>query len=127
MKFSHIAASVILSGFCFSAYASPTDNIAVYSTEKSNGSISIGGQSVFTKTFEVELAKLSGDTVDLSKLCLKAYSAKNKEYKLDTIDEEIATGMLKYGRPTKGIAVFASEDSEILQATLVKISADCSS
>ncbi len=48
--------------------------------------------------------------MDLSKLCLKAYSPDKKEYKLDTVDEVLTSDSLKEGKPVKGIAVFASEN-----------------
>ena len=70
-------------------------------------------------------AKLSGDSIDLSKLCLKAYSPDNKEFKLDTVDEKLSAGTLKEGELVKGIAVFASKNDAVFKAALVKISDDC--
>lgn len=125
MKFSTIITSLTLAGVCFAANASTPSNVAVYATEQSQGSISIGDKTAYTKTFEIVLAKLSTDTIDLSKLCLKAYSPDKKEYKLDTIDEVLTSGFLKEGKPIKGIAMFASENDDILKAALVKISDDC--
>lgn len=125
MKMTTIAASLAVAGFFSAANAATTDNIAVYSTVKSNGSMSIAGKTAYTKTFEVMLAKLSGDDIDLSKLCLKAYSPDNKEFKLDTVDEGLSSGLLKEGKPVKGIAMFASESDAVSQAALVKISDDC--
>jgi hypothetical protein len=123
MKVSAIFAFLTLAGFCFAANASTPSNVAVYATEQSQGSISIGDKTAYTKTFEVSLAKLSADTVDLSRLCLKVYSPDKKEYKLDTVDEVLTSGSLK--EPVKGIAVFASENDDVLKAALVKISDDC--
>ncbi|WP_145577049.1 DUF4354 family protein [Yersinia mollaretii] len=125
MKVSAIITSLTLAGFCFAANASTPSNIAVYATEQSQGSISIGDKIAYTKTFEVSIAKLSADTVDLSKFCLKAYSPDKKEFKLDTVDEVLTSGSLKEGKPVKGIAVFASENDAVLNAALVKISDDC--
>ncbi|MGU5952090.1 DUF4354 family protein [Klebsiella pneumoniae] len=125
MKFSAISASLTLSCFCFVANAATPGNVAVYATEHSQGSVSIGDKTAYTKTFEVSLAKLSGGTVDLSKLCLKAYSPDMTEYKLDTVDEVLTSGSLKEGKPVKGIAVFASEHDDVLNASLVKISDEC--
>ena len=126
MKLYTIIASMGLIGFCFSASAATVDNVAVYATERSQGSISIGAKNAYTKTFEVALAKLSGDSVDLSKVCLKAYSSENKEFKLDTVDQALSVGSLKEGKTVKGIAVFSSGDEAVLKATLVKISDECS-
>ncbi|HEI8723198.1 DUF4354 family protein [Serratia marcescens] len=125
MKISTIITSLTLAGFCFAANASTLSNVAVYATEQSRGSVSIGDKTVYTKTFEVSIAKLSADTVALSKLCLKAYSPDNKEFKLDTVDEILTSGFLKEGKLIKGSAVFASENDAVLKAALVKISDDC--
>ncbi|MFP2423389.1 DUF4354 family protein [Pseudescherichia vulneris] len=125
MKVSAIIASLTLTGFCFAANASLPGNIAVYATEQSQGSISIADKTAYTKTFEVSMANLSGNNIDLSKFCLKAYSPDKKEFKLDTVDEVLTSGSLKEGKPVKGIAVFASENEEVLKAALVKISNDC--
>lgn len=125
MKIATIAVSFILAGACFAANAATLDNIAVYSTVKENGSASIGETHFYTKSFEVTLGKLAGKDVNLSKLCLKAYSPDNKEFKLDTIDEKLAKGTLKDGKIVRGIAVFSSDDTTVFQAALVKISDDC--
>ncbi|WP_191121359.1 DUF4354 family protein [Serratia marcescens] len=125
MKVSAIFTSLTLAGFCFAANATTPGNVAVYATEQSQGSMAIGDKTAYTKTFEVSLAKLSADTVDLSKLCLKAYSPDKKEFKLDTVDEVLTSGSLKEGKLVKGIAVFASENDDVLKAALVKISDDC--
>lgn len=125
MKVSAIFASLTLAGFCFAANASTPSNVAVYAIDKSKGSISIGYKTAYTKTFEVSLAIVSADTVNLSKLCLKAYSPDKNEYKVDTVDEVLTSGFLKEGKPVKGIAVFASENDDILKAALVKISDNC--
>ncbi|MFT8210205.1 MAG: DUF4354 family protein [Symbiopectobacterium sp.] len=125
MKISAIVASFALVGFCFTANAATLNNIVVYATAQSNGSMSVGDKSAYTKTFEVVVAKLSGKDMDLSKLCLKAYTPDNKAFKLDTVDEALTTGMLKDGKPVKGIATFASEDDAVFKAALVKTSDDC--
>ncbi|MEX0444887.1 DUF4354 family protein [Xenorhabdus sp. SGI246] len=125
MKVSTLVASIALAGFCFVANASALDNVAVYSTEKSDGSMSVGGKNAYTKSFEVAVANLSGKDIDLSKLCLKAYSPDKKEFRLDTVDEELSQGTLKAGKSVKGIAVFASENDEVHKAALIKISDNC--
>lgn len=125
MKFPAVIASLTLAGFCFAANASAPGNVAVYATEQSQGSISIGDKSEYTKTFDISIARLSADTVDLSKLCLKAYSPDRQEFKVDTVDEVLTSGSLKEGKPVKGIAVFSSENDAVLKARLIKISNDC--
>lgn len=74
MKISMIVATLALAGFSFAANASMPDNIVVYATVQSNGSMSVGNKLAYTKSFDVSVVKLFGDDVDLSKLCLKAYS-----------------------------------------------------
>ncbi|MDX7988257.1 DUF4354 family protein [Xenorhabdus sp. 12] len=125
MKLYAVTAFFALVGFCFAANATTPDNIAVYSTEKSNGSVSTGSKYFYTKTFEVAIANLAGKDVDLSKLCLKAYSPDNKAFSLDTVDEKLSTGTLKNKAMTKGFAVFASENDSVFKAALVKLSDDC--
>jgi len=125
MKVSTFVASLVLAGFCFTVNAATPGNIAVYATEQSQGSMSVGGKDAYTKTFEVTLAKLSSDSIDLSKYCLKAYAPGNKEFKLNMVDEKLSTGTLKEGKPVKGMAVFASESDAVFKAALVKISDDC--
>ncbi|MGL5130729.1 MAG: DUF4354 family protein [Aeromonas popoffii] len=125
MKISIIATALVLAGSGFAANASMVGDIAVYATEKSQGSMSIGTKDAYTKTFEIALAKLSGNDIDLSKTCLKAYAKNNQEFKLDTVDEALASGVLKKGNMVKGIAVFADNNDAILNAALVKISDNC--
>lgn len=125
MKTFTIITFLTLSGLCFTANASTPRNVAVYSTEQSQGSISIGNKTFYTKTFEVSIAKLSADPIDLSKLCLKAYSLGKKEFKLDTVDDTLTSGFLKEGKPVKGIAVFASDNNAVFKADVVKISNEC--
>lgn len=125
MKISIIATALVLAVSGFAANASTVGDIAVYATEKSQGSISIGTKDTYTKTFEIALAKLSGNDIDLSKTCLKAYAKNNQEFKLDTVDEALASGVLKKGNMVKGIAVFADNNDAILNAALVKISDNC--
>lgn len=125
MKTSTIIISFILVGLGFAANATEPDNIIVYSTAKSNGSMSVGNQSSYVKTFDVAMANLSNNDIDLSKLCLKAYSPDNEEFYLDTVDETLSSGILKKGKQVKGVAVFSSDNNAISKAALIKISDYC--
>lgn len=125
MNFLSIFISVALLGVSSAAYARAYDNVAIYSTEKANGSASFGASSVYTKTFDIILSNLTDNEVDLSKVCLKAYAPGNKELRLDTIDEALVSGILKKGQPVKGVAIFSSQDDAISKATLVKLSDNC--
>lgn len=125
MKHIIMAASVTMAFFCCAANAAVPDNVAVYSTEQSKGSVSIGGNDVYTKTFEVVVANLADKEIDLSKLCLKASSPDHQEFKLDTVDEKLTKGTVKQGQSVKGIALFSSDNAAVQQAALIKISDDC--
>ncbi|WP_336819454.1 DUF4354 family protein [Cedecea sp. MMO-103] len=114
-----------LAGFCVAAQAVVPVNVAVYATEKSYGSMSVGGKNSYTKTFDIVVANLSGKDIDLSKLCLKAYSPDHKEFTVDTVDEVLTEGTLKDGKSVKSFAVFASENDAIFKAALIKISDNC--
>ncbi|HEN3636759.1 DUF4354 family protein [Yersinia enterocolitica] len=125
MKISTIAAFFALASFCSAVNAATPVNVAVYATEKSNGSMSVGGKNAYTKTFDIVVANLSGKDIDLSKLCLKAYSPDNKEFTLDTVDEVLTKGTLKEGKSVKSFATFASENDAVYKAALIKISDNC--
>lgn len=125
MKLFMMAASVFMVGICFTANASAPDNSAVYATEQSKGSVSIGGKDAYTKTFEVTVANVSDKDFDLSKLCLKAISPDHQEFKLDTVDKNLTEGMVKKGQHVKGAAVFSSDNAAVLQAALIKLTDDC--
>ncbi|NIF32830.1 DUF4354 family protein [Enterobacter sp. Cy-643] len=125
MKAFAVISTLALTSFCFSAAASVSDSLAVYATQKSTGSMSVGGKSAYTNTFDVALANLSDKDVDLSKVCLKATAPDHKEFKLDTVDEALVKGQLKAGKMAKGIAVFASEDAGVYKAGLITLSDDC--
>lgn len=125
MKRFIMAASVTMVGFCCAANAAVPDNAAVYSTEKSKGSMSIGGKDAYTKSFEVVVANLSDKDVDLSTLCLKAVAPNQQEFKLDTVDEKLTKGLVKKGQQVKGVAVFASDNAAVQQTALIKLTDDC--
>lgn len=125
MKHFIMAASAIVSGFCFTANATAPDNVVVYSTEKSKGSISSGDKYAYTKSFEVVVANLSDKDFDLSTLCLKAFTPNQQDFKLDTVDEKLTKGMLKKGQQVKGMAVFASDNAAVQQTALIKLTDDC--
>lgn len=126
MNISKVAALLVLSGACFAVNAAAVNDIAVFSTAKSNGSISADGKDAYTKAFDVSLTNLSASKdFDLSKLCLKAYSPDKKEFQLEMIDAGLSQGTLKKGDSVKGMAEFSSEDHSIYNAALIKISDEC--
>lgn len=111
--------------FCLNANAQFSSDVAVFATEKSQGSLSVGGKNAYTKSFSVSILNISEKVVDLSKLCLKAYSPEFSDIKLDTVDEKLISGVLEKGKQVSGLAVFASESNGVLGSALITISEDC--
>lgn len=97
----------------------------VYSSVKSDGSRTIGSQYTYIKTFNVALSNVSDDNIDLSELCLKAYTIDNEEFSIDSADDALTQGILVSGKQVKGIAVFSSDNPDILKSALVTISKHC--
>ncbi|PKH22414.1 hypothetical protein CIG19_14035 [Enterobacterales bacterium CwR94] len=125
MKSSHVFIVLAMLASSFSVSAKAPADIAVFATEKSQGSMSIGDNSAYTRTFEVTLANLADKSIDLSKRCLKAYLHDKTELQLDTLDEKLMTNTLAAGTSIKGIAVFSSTNENIFSAAQVKISEHC--
>lgn len=124
MNASRTLVFTILLGIASSVAAE--DNIAVYATEKAKGTVSMGEKNTYTRTYDVSVANLTSNDIDLSKFCLKAIaSGSHQEFKLDTLDETLVRGTLKMSNVASGIAVFASESDAIYQPVLVKISTHC--
>lgn len=125
MKALHLTAALVLGVFSLPVLAGNTQNVAVYATQDNQGSVAMGQHVFYTKDFTVSVANMSDKDIDLAKLCLVASSADGKVFKLDTIDEKIATGVLKPKALVKGQAVFASDDESVYKAALVRISDKC--
>ncbi|ADW76670.1 conserved hypothetical protein; putative exported protein (plasmid) [Rahnella aceris] len=125
MKTHTLALSFLLTIPCYAALAATPENVLVLSTQKVTGSLSVGAETVYTKTFDVTVANLSGKDIDLSTMCLKAYSQEKYEFKLDTVGGVLARGIVKAGQSVKSTAVFAAQDDAVYQATLVKITDEC--
>ncbi len=125
MKISTLFTSFALAGFSFSANTTVPDQLFVYATEKCNGSVSLGDKSAFMKSYTIAIANLTTRNVDLSTLCLRAYSTDNQEFTLDTVDEDLTQGILRRGKSIRGTAVFVSENNAIIKGALIKISDNC--
>lgn len=125
MKIFATLLSLTLSVLCSAVTAANLDKVAVYATEKSRGSMSVGEKSAYSKTFDVVVGNLSSKNMDLSKFCLKAYSPEGDVFRLDTVSDTLAQGMLKPTKNTKGVAVFVSEDDAVYKAALIKLSDEC--
>ncbi len=125
MKAHYLSAALAFGLFSLPAIAGNSDAVAVYSTQQSQGSAAIGSHVFYTKDFTVSVTNLSDKDIDLSKLCLQASSANGKVFELDTVDEKLMSGILKPKAMVKGLAVFASNDESVYNASLVKMSDKC--
>lgn len=131
MKISMIISLFILIGLSFTAHAikiysvANPENIMVHSRIKSEGSRTIGSQYSYIKTFNVALSNVSDDDIDLSGLCLKAYTVDNEEFSIDSVDNVLSHGILESGKQVKGLAVFSSDTPNVLKSALIKISKFC--
>ncbi|UDQ82408.1 DUF4354 family protein [Erwinia rhapontici] len=123
MKISSLTACLILVGSCFAVNAAMQDNVMVYASARSDGSMSAGAKSFYTKTFDVSITNMSNKTIDLSKYCLTAYSPDHQAFKLDTVDDMLTNGKLNEGKSVKGQAVFSSESEKVYHAAMIKIKA----
>lgn len=108
-----------------SVSASNLDKVLVYSSEQSNGSVSIGKRWAYTKNLEINVVNMSNSDLDLSKLCFRATSPENKEFKLDTIDEKLTSSVLKPKQFLRGSLAFSSDSTSIHKTVLIKISDKC--
>jgi hypothetical protein len=125
MKAHYLTVALAFGVVSLPAVAGSSDAVAVYSTQQNQGSAAIGNHVFFTKDFTVAVTNLSDKDIDLSKLCLQASSADGKVFKLDTVDENLMSGILKPEGMVKGFAVFASNDESVYNASLVKMSDKC--
>lgn len=121
----HISAIIILGSMILPVKASKVGNILVYSSEQSNGSVSIGKRWAYTKNVEVNVINMSNSELDLSTVCFRSFSPEQKEFKLDTIDEKLTKGILKPKQIIRGSLMFASDKTSIHQSVLIKLSDEC--
>lgn len=108
----------------FSIMATVPNGVTVFASQKEAGSISTVKKSYYTKTFEVMVANLSEKEFDLSKYCFKAFLG-SREFKVDTIDENLHNKVLKNNENAKGMIVFASINRDITKAAMVKLTDNC--
>ncbi|MHA7846766.1 DUF4354 family protein [Serratia sp. D1N4] len=125
MKALHLTLAMGFGIFSLPALAGNAESVAVYSTQQNQGSAAIGSKVFHTKSFIVSVANMSDKNLDLSKLCLQAFSSDGKIFKLDTVDEKLTSGGLTPKAMVKGVAVFASSDESVYKASLVKVSDKC--
>lgn len=105
--------------------ASPYDTVMVRASQGERSAISVGEQSFYVKSFNVEVLNVGPQVVDLAKVCFRAYDKEGKEFKVDTIDEALTTGSLKAQGHIKSFIEFASEDDAVFNAQIVKLTTQC--
>jgi len=125
MRLPKLAAFAFMPMACGYACAAIPDSVAVYAVDNGNGSIFIKNNVVYSKSFKVTISNFSEAEIQLDRVCLKAFSPDGERFKLDTVDENLATGRLKRGASVEGGVVFISESASIERATLIKLSDDC--
>lgn len=127
MKMKHLVATALLAGFSFSASAAVTDSVMVVATEKSTGSLSAGGHSEYTRTFDVAFASVSDKpgSIDLSKACLKAQTSDGLILYPESIDAALIKGTLKNGDSVQGTVIFSSESEKIYSPVKIMIAGEC--
>lgn len=70
------------------------------------------------------MVNASEKDIDLSKYCFKAFLG-SREFKVDTIDENLHNKVLKNNESVKGLIVFASINRDITKAAVVKLTDKC--
>lgn len=85
--------------------AAVPNGVTVFATQKETGCISTAKTSSYTKTFDVTVANLSEKEFDLSKYCFKAVLG-SKEFKVDTIDENLHSKVLKNDESIQKVSLF---------------------
>ena len=125
MKSLFIACTMLFSAACGAAVANAPANLLVYAQSKSEGSMWAGSKSAFTKTFDVSIANLTDQDIDLATLCLRAYASDTQSFGVDTVDDLLTKGWLKKGSTVSGVVVFSSGKRDVYQAAMVKVFHDC--
>ncbi|NOI26380.1 DUF4354 family protein [Vibrio mediterranei] len=115
-----------LGQFLAQAQARPIDSLFLVSEEKSIGSMFGSKMGVYTKTFDVTMSNLSNMNVNLSLICFEGYASDGRMLELDTIDDNLVTGLLPPQKQIKGKVVFVSQKEDLISgATIVKVSDSC--
>ncbi|MGK3213617.1 DUF4354 family protein [Enterobacter kobei] len=115
----------VYAALIFPTFASQVDDIAVFAFENSIGSISDNRNEAYVKSFNVTITNLSNEKVDLKGLCLKAFSPDKQSFVLHEADEILLTGSLKGNESLDGQATFVSKNSDVHNASMLKISKSC--
>lgn len=126
MRYLFTAVLFILSStFNFARAENVLDGLVVYSSEESNGSVATSTKWGYTKNLIIAVGNMNDFDIDLSKLCYKAFSPENKQFKLDTIDIKLTKGILKAKQLIKGAVVFYSKTTDIHKSVLIRLSDNC--
>ncbi|WP_447831037.1 DUF4354 family protein [Aeromonas salmonicida] len=99
--------------------------LAVYSNDKSIGSMFISDYVAYTKTFDVLVVNLSEEDLHMSKFCLKAYSSDMHEYTLESASESLINGIAIPGGTLRGTATFLSKSDAVHKSSIIKLISEC--
>lgn len=118
--------SILSNAAGISVINEPLVQLAVYSVEKSVGSISLSGYAAYTKEFDVTVINLSENNINMSKFCLKAASSEKLEYTLDSVSDSLKNGVILPGMKLNGTATFLSKSEDIHKASsIVTLASEC--
>ncbi len=101
------------------------NTVLVTSAVRHEHAMTADDKILFMKSFDVTIRNGSDQPIDLSKGCFKAVLPGRGELSVDTISEELATGIITSGASRKGFAGFSSPDENAYKAIAVKYEQSC--
>lgn len=117
-----IASLLLLTGV---AHAAPSDSLMIIASPDSTQTTSTGSTTYYTRMFEVSLANVGQQPINLATGCFKAYDRRGTAYALDIVDEALVKGSLAPSKHKKGSMGFSSLQPEVYDADIVRFSTDC--
>jgi len=124
-----VSISVLTSVFAAQA---AEGTLAVFAKEEGVSSTNIAGTGALMKRFTITLQNAGLEDVDLSHGCLVLSNSgdasdKGDVYYVDTVDEDLVTGLLKPDATVEGPASFVGASASILDAHFVHYLEACPS
>lgn len=107
------------------AQTTPSNNIIVIASPKSQSSTSFQNEVSYAKTFDIMIMNTGKTDVDLEKIRLKAYDESGKAYHMDAVDEKLISGKLPSEQSLKGFVSFSDTKPAVYATQVVKISSEC--
>lgn len=122
-RYRLVVASLLLAAGA--AHAAPSDSLMIIASPDSTQTTTTGSTAYYTRLFDVSLANVGQQPINLAKGCFKAYDRRGTAYALDIVDEALVKGSLAPGKHKKGSMGFSSLQSEVYDADVVRFSTDC--